>query len=130
MASARTALALLGTIIVTQAGVARGAAAARNDVIVCSGSRMLQHTVGIAIDRQTGKREQTLVEGRLAIVRLDEVIGTLYVDDQGMRYVELRPNVMIDGIDPGANSAVQPLEPNFMFDADVRLRACRESATT
>jgi hypothetical protein len=80
--------------------------------IRCIGTKKIGDTVGITTDRKTGAREQSLVQARLAFVSKERVVGTVYVDDQGMRYVQLR------------GGPVMPLPPKNMFDGKARLSAC------
>jgi hypothetical protein len=115
------ALAVIGQIIAT--------AAPDSGSVVCIGTKAIQDTVGIVVDRKTGAREQSLVEARLAIVSRGNVIGTMYVDDEGVRYIELKRGATIPGLaDARGDGAVHPLGMQQIFDGEVRLRACRSDS--
>ncbi len=94
--------------------------------VACMGTKAIGDTVGIVRDRKTGLREQSLVEARLAIVLRGNVIGTVYVDDEGMRYIELKRGTIVPGITGmRGDGAVQPLGVQQIFGGKARLRACK-----
>ncbi len=94
--------------------------------VVCTGTKAILDTVGIALDPKTGAREQTLVQARLAIVSRGNVIGTMYVDDQGMRYIEVKRGATIPGLtDAHEDGVLHPLGMQETFGGEARLHACR-----
>ena len=101
-------------------------AASDSEQVVCVGKKAIGDTVGIVTDRKTGFREQSLVEARLAIVLRGNVIGTVYVDDEGMRYIEIKRGAIVTGLaETHGDGAVHPLGMQQIFDGEARLRACR-----
>ncbi len=94
--------------------------------VVCIGTKAIRDTVGIVTDRKTGAREQSLVEARLAVVSQGVVVGTMYVDDQGMRYIEVKRGATIPGLASMDKSGmVHPLGVQQSLGGETRLRACR-----
>jgi hypothetical protein len=99
--------------------------------VPCPGSRQILDTVGIAVDSRTGHREQTLIEAKMAVVDVMTArqVGVVYVDDEGMRYLQVRGGVAIAGLPlPPRQAArgqkIEPLPLEFTFDAPLHLRAC------
>ncbi len=94
--------------------------------VICSGTKAIRDTVGIVVDRKTGAREQSLVEARLAIVSHGNVVGTMYIDDQGMRYIEVKRGLTVPELTkiPG-DGTVHPLATQQVLGGAARLRACQ-----
>jgi hypothetical protein len=105
------------SLVVTLALLAQQgpALAAQSDsgLVQCIGTKRVGDTVGIVQDRKTGVKEQSLVQARLGLVSKGRVVGTVYVDDEGQRYIELKPK------------SVRPLPPQQSFGGEARLHACR-----
>jgi hypothetical protein len=129
MAFHNVSLVVVLAVLGQQVGSTIASAAPDSGPVVCIGTKAISDTVGIVIDRKTGAREQSLVEARLAIVSHGNVIGTMYVDDEGLRYIELKRGATIPGL-AGArgDGAVHPLGMRESFDGEVRLRACRSDS--
>jgi hypothetical protein len=122
---------LLSACIATlqQSDVTSASASPESEQVPCIGSKVIGDTVGIATDRKTGAREQTLVEARLAVVAHGTVIGTVYIDDQGMRYLEIKRGTVIPGVtNRKQDGSVQPLPVQQVFGGEARLRACRAAS--
>ncbi|MBV8578700.1 MAG: hypothetical protein JOZ58_27160 [Acetobacteraceae bacterium] len=94
--------------------------------VPCSGTKQVGDTVGIVLDRANGSREQSLVEGRLGIVAGGKVVGTVYIDDQGERYIEAKPGISIPGVHlPARDGKTYSLPLTTIFGGSARLRACQ-----
>ena len=95
------------------------------DTVVCNGSRKISDAIGIVAYPHTGVREQTLVEARLALLDGSRPIGTMYVDDLGMRYLQTSQHVTIPGIPAPNVQGIRPIPLAFTFGGRLHLRACR-----
>lgn len=116
----------LGLALTVQHSAAASAGQSDSGPVSCASTKQIGDTVGIVTDRKTGAKEQSLVEGRLAIVYREHVVGTLYIDDEGLRYIEIAPHAVVSGSDSiGQRGTVRPIPPGRVFDGDTRLRACR-----
>jgi len=114
-----------GILLVAHASAAYGAITAAG-AVPCLGTKQIGDTVGIVLDRTKGSREQSLVEARLGIVAGGKVIGTLYIDDQGERYIEAKPGISVPGIRlPAKDGKTYPLPLATIFGGTARLRACQ-----
>lgn len=119
-------LAPLSVLALVALGTASFAQASGADTVHCAATRQIGDTVGIVADRKTGVTEQSLVEARLAVIDRERVLGTVYVDDQGLRYVELKRGAVVPGLNGvRGDGKVHPLPIAQIFGGEARLRACR-----
>jgi hypothetical protein len=117
--------ALLAAMAVVGEG-SLGVVNANADAVPCVGAKAVGDTIAIVTDRKTGAREQSLVEARLGVVARGKVVGLLYVDDEGQRYVERRAGATIAGLEyVRSDGKVYAVPMQQIFGGEARLRACR-----
>jgi len=129
MAFHNMSLAAVLAIVAQQGDPTIATAVPDSGPVPCIGTKSILDTIGIVTDRKTGAREQSLVEARLAIVSHGMVVGTMYIDDQGMRYIEIKRGVTVPGADMRGDGAVHPLGAQRTLSGEARLRPCQRDRT-